>query len=223
MKETIFKRTHFFVLGFLFLYPIMNYAQNEQRARRFKVVELYNCKSIQIGQKKLKENDEFNGGETIHWTHALQMIKFQELKDGKIIPPIYKRTGHDFELQKANSIIDLLTKEISLGHRSTSNNEQYYADVPHYLADSLHIPTKNMAWEEHVAEAIWNLDDGTEVITPITRTPDGKFYVITPAIYKTHTPRDIKLSIREHDVHNNYINNVYRDYPIIYIPRKLKK
>ena len=61
-----------------------------------------------------------------------------------------------------------------------------------------------------------------KIITPIERTTDGKFYVISLEVYKDEQPCDIRLGIRERNDALNWVNNIYQDIPIIYIPKSIE-
>lgn len=186
-------------------------------AQNYCIVKLWNCKSIQIGNKKLKKGDIFNGRATIQWSNARQLIEVKEVNKNQV----YKITGLGFQKHNAKSLSELLFNQKSLGHRSFTDGEKYYQDNDYFLADSLHIPTLGESSKTSVAEAKWEYEE-KEIITRIEKTADGKFYIITPAIFADKVPQDVMLNIQERDTELDWINNVYYNIPIMYIPKKIK-
>lgn len=185
-------------------------------AQEYVIVRLWNCKSINIGGKNLKKGDRFHGKSTIKWVNARQLIEVKELHTNKVI----KVTGMGFEKQNVTNLSDMLIRQNSLGHRSFNNRELYYKNTDYYLTDSLHIPTLNPVSSTNIAEAVWQ-NNGKEVVTPISRTTDGKFYIITPKIYGNHAPQDVLIDIRERSTEIDWENNIYSEIAIKFIPKKL--
>ena len=185
-------------------------------AKKYVIVRLWNCKTINIGGKNLKKGDTFDGKSTINWTNARQLIEVKELHTNKVI----KVTGMGFEKQNTTNLSDMLIRQNSLGHRSFNNKELYYKNTDYYLTDSLHIPTLDPVNSSNIAEAVW-LNKGKEVVTPISRTTDGKFYIITKKIYKNNPPKDVLIDIRERDMEIDWENNIYSGIAIKFIPKKL--
>ena len=98
----------------------------------------------------------------------------------------------------------------------------HYSEVDHYLTDTLQFSASTIFEPNIRCEAVWTKGK-KKIITPINRTKDGKYYIITTDIYKDKKPCDIKLSIREIDDDLNWVNMVYQNIPIIYIPYQLGK
>ena len=69
-------------------------------------------------------------------------------------------------------------------------------------------------------DAVW-MNGKKDVVTPIKRTPDDRFYIVSTAVFGNQKAQDIKLTIRERSKDNSWVNNVYQNIPIIYIPKKL--
>ena len=206
MKKVIIVRLAIILMG------LLNVQLVEVHAKKYQIKKLWNCKSIVIGEKKMKEGDYFSDGLTIHWTNSRQMMEIIEVPSGKIT----KIAKKGFDDHKAKSLWDFFTSVNSAGHRSFTNGH-YYTENYYYLADSLHIPTMENADPNTISEAIWEYN-GEQIVTPIQRTNDGKFYIITQAIYKNKEPGDVNLIIREREDGLDWINNVYQGIPITYIP-----
>ena len=211
-KSTIknMKKRLFTVLLLLFCC----YISPATHAEQYKIIELFNCSSIKIGNRILKENSVFDGGETIYWKSSAEAMR---VEDGSGVKRVYSKKG--FEKYKATSLINFLTKEKGLAGRSLKGNNFHYRNRVFCLADSLHFRVKQEPDSILIAEAVWNADN-KQVVTKIQRTKDNLFYIITPEIFGDQMPRDILLNIRERDEDYQYIDNVYRGIQIIYIPLK---
>lgn len=188
---------------------------NSTCAKEYRILRLWNCKSIKIGKEVMKVGSTFRDGMVIHWTNARQLMEVEDVLSGKVI----KIGQKSFEKNKVKTLMDLMTKEKSMGHRSYTSGEQYYTKKDYYLADSLHFPVLDITNSNSIIEALWEYK-GKEIITPIKLTDDGKFYIITPDIYGNKKPHDIKLNIRERINGRDWTNNVYQNIPIIYIPTR---
>lgn len=211
MKKIINPKNVILIVFCLFIHA------NSMCAKEYRILKLWNCKSIKIGNDVKKVGSTFHDGMTIHWTNARQLMEVEEIKTGTRM----KIGQKGFEREKVKTLLELLIKENSTGHRTFTSGEKYYADKDYYLADSLHFPVLDMPDSNSTIEAVWNCK-GKDIITPIKLTDDGRFYIITPDVFGNKKPRDIKLSIRERVNGRNWTNNVYQDIPIIYIPTKHK-
>ena len=199
-----------FLLSCTFLLPTAN-------AQEYKIIDLVNCSSIKIGKRVLYEEDIFNFGEPVYWKSADEAMRLMS-NAGEI--RMFAQEG--FIKYKVKSLKDFLAKEKGLAGRGVFNGTVNYRDRDYYLVDSLHFKARNNLDSTLIAEAVWSLKDGQQMVTRIQRTEDGKYYVITPEIFGDHPQHSTLLSIRERDEDYDYIDNVYRDIPIIFIPRKDK-
>lgn len=186
-------------------------------AKKFQIQKLWNCKSIRIGEKRLKEKSIFDDSQDIHWTNALQLMEVVDIENGNVI----RVTQRGFEKYEAKTLAELMTKEKSLGHRSYTNGKEYYANRDYYLIDSLHFAVLDEIDDKCISEVVWKYKD-QEVVSPIKRTDDGKFYIVTPDIFGSFTPCDVDIDIRDRATDQDWINNVYHRIHIIFIPQ-LKK
>jgi len=207
MKKNICFRIFIILAYFLFC---QSYSSS---AKEYRIRKMWNCNKLKIGDKIKKTGDTFNDEMVIHWTNARQLMEVQDTSNGVV----FKVAQKGFEKNKVKTLLELLTKENSMGHRSFTFGEKYYTEKDYYLADSLHIPVIDIPDSNTILEAFW-VCNGEKVITPIRLTEDGKFYIITPAVYGKKSPRDILLNIREREKGQDWINNVYQDIPITYIP-----
>ena len=201
-------KTTFYVLTLLLLWfgNLGNLA-----AKNYRILKLWNCKNIRIGNKIMKKGSVFSDHQMIYWTDARQLIMVEPINGGSAL----KISKHGFDKYEAKTLIELLTKEKNMGHRSLLG--KHYTDRDYYLADSLHFKVIDKTNKGFIAEAVWE-NEGNQIVTPIERTPDGQYYIITPRIFGQYTPRDIHLDIRERDISIDLINYVYRQVSIIYIP-----
>lgn len=209
MKKIINKRNVILIVFCLFIHA------NFMDAKEYRILRLWNCKSIKIGNNVMTVGNTFHDEMTIHWTNARQLMEVEETVTGETM----KIGQKGFERKKVKTLLDLLTKEESMGHRTYTSGEQYYTEKDYYLTDSLHFPVLDIPNSNATIEALWEYK-GKEIITPIKLTDDGKFYIITPDVFGNKKPRDIKLSIRERVNGRDWTNNVYHDIPILYIPTK---
>ena len=201
-----------FLLFCTFLLPNAN-------AQEYKIVDLVNCSSIRIGNRVLCEEDSFYYGEPVYWKSADEAMRLENSKTGE--KRMFAQDG--FVKYKVKSLKDFLAKERILAGRGALKGTTYYRDQNYYLVDSLHFKANDNMDSTLIVEAIWSYGHGRQEVTRIQRTEDGKYYVVTPEIFGDHPQHSILLSIRERDEDYDYIDNVYRDIPIIYIPRKDKR
>ncbi|MBR3079384.1 MAG: hypothetical protein IKH01_06160 [Prevotella sp.] len=204
MKKNIFVTVFILFFGGLSL-PV--------NAKKYRILELINCNSIKIGKRVLKEQSVFDDRDTIYWKSSSEAMR---VIDSFGVKRVYAEKG--FVKYKVASLAAFLTKEKGLAGRGRSQGPVHYRNRDYYLVDSLHFKANTEQDTTLVTEAMWSSDD-KQVITRIQRTEDGKFYVITPEIFGDQTPRDILLNIRERDEDYEYIDNVYKAIPVIYIPR----
>ena len=199
-----------FLLFCTFLLPATN-------AQEYKIIDLVNCSSIKIGKQVLYEEDKFNYGEPVYWKSADEAMRLKS-NTGEI--RMFAQDG--FVKYKVKSLKEFLAKENSLAGRGAIKGTVHYRNRDYYLVDSLHFKANDDMDSTLIVEAIWSYADGQQKVTRIQRTEDSKYYVVTPEIFGNHPQHRILLSIRERDEDYDYIDNVYRDIPIIYIPRKYK-
>lgn len=203
-----------FLLFCTFLLPTANAQEDE----KYKIIDLVNCNSIRIGKRVLCEEDTFNYGEPVYWKSADEAMRL-ESKTGQ--KRMFAQDG--FVKYKVKSLKDFLAKEKSLAGRGALKETAYYRNRNYYLVDSLHFKVSDDMDSTLIAEAIWSQANGQQTVTRIKKTEDGKYYVVTPEIFEGQPQHSIQLSIRERDEDYDYIDNVYRSLPIIYIPRKDKR
>lgn len=181
-----------------------------------------NTPRIKIGEKWLKQGDSFDNKDIIYWTNNdKQMMK---VKDGN--GKVYKLSRRGFLAYEKNStsiksLSDFLLHEQYLGTRG-DESKKYYTEQEFYLVDTLHFQTFNeRKIDNMITEAVWMKGD-KKIITPIERTADGKYYVISLEVYKDEQPCDMRLGIRERNDALNWVNNIYQDIPIIFIPKSIE-
>lgn len=205
---------------FLLFFFLMNVESSVAKQPELYKITFLNTKTIKIGNKVLKCGDKFYDNQIVHWTDLRQMMRVVKA-DGKNCPE-FKMTKHGFqkyESKNVKTLFDYLTQENYLGTRSLENRPRHYSEFDHYLVDTLLFPARNSDNTLRM-EAVWNLN-GKEIVTPIKTTEDKQFYIISLDIYGKKKPRDIKLGIREVNEDLGWIDQVYRDIPIIFIPKKL--
>lgn len=204
-----------FLLFCTFLLPTANAQEDEE----YKIIDLVNCNSIRIGKQVLYEEDTFKYGEPVYWKSADEAIRLRNMSSGE--ERMFAQDG--FVKYKVKSLKDFLAKEKSLAGRGAPQGTAYYHNRNYYLVDSLHFKASDDRDSTLIAEAVWGHENGQQIVTRIQRTEDGKYYVVTPEIFGDQPQRSIQLSIRERDEDYDYIDNVYRNITIIYIPRKDKR
>lgn len=190
------------------------------KAEQYTILFL-NTPRIKIGEKWLKQGDSFDNKDIIYWTNNdKQMMKVKD-NSGKV----YKISRRGFLAYEKNgtsikSLSDFLMHEQYLGTRG-DELQKYYTEQEYYLVDTLHFQTFSEKNDNMRIEAVWMKGD-KKIITPIERTADGKFYVISLEVYKDEQPCDMRLGIRERNDALNWVNNIYQDIPIIYIPKSIE-
>ena len=178
-------------------------------ADNYKITYIHNYSTVNIGGHLLKVNDSFSDKMPIKWRPQ----QFFRAKNGTVERYFTQKA---FSKLGAKSVKDYLSQEKVLYVRGNDQASNHYSQKDHYLADSLHFkaePTEPGMYAEGVCFL-----DGQEIVTPISRTADGAFYIITPDIFGGHTPQDVKLDIRERNESGDWIENVYSNIPIIAIP-----
>lgn len=187
-------------------------------SKNYRIVTL-NTYSIKIGNRMLHEQDVFSDTEEIHWKDLRQMMEVQNVDN-----PSEKHTltKHGFMEYKKEGVKTLsgFIKIQSLGTRDLNSGKKHYSEIYHYLVDTLMFPTTTREDASIRCEAVW-VKGKNQMVTPLKRSPDGKFYIISLDIFKGTKPCDINLDIREVNDQINWINNVYKCIPIVYIPKRL--
>lgn len=204
---------------FLFILLMCSVPTSAKEPELYKITFL-NTKRIKIGDYTLHCGDVFSDNQTIFWTDARQMMRV--VKANVKNSPEVTITKHGFrkyESKGVKSLIDYLMQEHFLGTRDVGRQMLHYSEYDHYLADTLLFPVRNANPALRV-EAVW-LHKGKEVVTPVKMTEDKQFYIISVDVYGKKKPRDIKLGIRVVNDELEWINQEYRDIPIIYIPCEL--
>lgn len=183
-------------------------------ADRYEITYLHNSKYIKIGNRKVRKGGQFDESEAISWKQC-HFMRARNLKTG------VEKAFSDKAFRKhgVSSVGEFVTKERTLYTRGTQTTAHYYKNVDHYLADSLHVEAFSEPQDDMAVECVWTTEKGQEVMTPLQRTADGRYYIITPAIFGSRTPRDVKITIRERSLDGSWTDNVYNDFPIVVISK----
>lgn len=183
-------------------------------ADRYEITYLHNSKYIKIGNRKVRKGGQFDESEAISWKQC-HFMRARNLKTG------VEKAFSDKAFRKygVNNVGEFVTKERTLYTRGFQTSAHYYKNVDHYLADSLHVDAFSEPKADMLVEAVWTTERGQEVATPLQRTADGRYYIITPAIFGSRTPRDVKITIRERSLDGSWTDNVYNDFPIVVISK----
>lgn len=206
----------------LLFVSITGYAKPEKY-----VIVFMNCQSIKFGKHKMHQGSVVVDDLEIKWTSSRQRIIVKNSNTQEE----YKIDSYRIGDKNAKSLKDIIEKNLysskednrvlirdeHLGKRGSSQSS-HYSNYDYLLMDSLLFECFDHAKGNMRTEAVWNSKDGTPIVTPVNKTPDGKFYVITPTIFKKEKPQDVKLTIREVNDEQNWTNRVYKDISIIYIP-----
>lgn len=180
-----------------------------------------NTPTIRIGQKVMKKGDVFYDTDTIHWIKDIRHRIVAEAvgkPDDRFI--FVHNDFKKYQKEGVKTVFDFF-KVQQLGIRGINVQRRHYSEIDHYLTDTLQFAATTPYEPNIRCEAVW-MNGKKKIVTPINRTSDGKFYIVTPEIYKDKEPCDIKLSIREIDEELNWVNMVYQNIPIIYIPPLLR-
>lgn len=196
------------------------------------LIVFMNCQSIKFGNHKMKQGNIVSEDLEIKWTSSRQRLIVKNTSTQEE----YKIDSYCVGDKNAKSLKDIIEKNLysskkdnrvlirdeHLGKRGSSPSS-HYSNYDYLLMDSLHFQAFGHTNSNMRAEAVWNNQKGTPIVTPVNRTSDGKFYIITPAIFKGEKPQDVKLTIREVNDEQNWTNRVYKDISIIYIPQFIGK
>lgn len=196
------------------------------------LIVFMNCQSIIFGNQKMRQGNIVSEDMVIKWTNSRQRIIVKNTSSHEE----YKIDSYCVGNKNAKSLKDIIEKNLysskednrvlirdeHLGKRGASSSS-HYSNYDYLLMDSLHFETFSSPNSNIRAEAVWNTKKGTPIVTPVSRTPNGKFYIITPSIFKGEKPQDVKLTIREVNDEQNWTNRVYKDISIIFIPEFIGK
>ena len=191
-----------------------------------------NCKSIIFGNHKIHQGNVVSDDQVIHWTNSKQRIIVKNtttqqeykidrycLKDKNVKTLKEIINNHLYTNMEDNRV---LIRDEHLGKRGTLQ-ATHYSNYEYLLMDTLHFEAFGNADHRMKSEAVWYNQQGENIVTSISRTPDGRFYIVTPAIYHGEKPQDVKLTIREVNSEQNWVNHVYKDISIVYIPQYIGK
>jgi len=207
MKHTVY----FLIVAFSWLFISVNsFAQSD----RFQITYIHNHKYLVVDDKQLSVGDQFDGEKEIKW-EPRQFVRVKKVGSAK--QEEYTLTQLGFSESKSKTLAEYLQNEKTLYTRGIIDND-YYATKSYYLADSIHLPTLSQPNEGFVAESVWRISESESVIVKLERTPDEKYYIITPAVFGGRKPSDIKIDIRERALAFDWVDNVYQGLSIIYIP-----
>jgi hypothetical protein len=193
---------------------IMSVNAFAQSSDRYQITYIHNHKYLVVDDKQLSVGDQFDGDMEIKW-EPRQFVRVKKV--GSTKQEEYTLTQLGFSESKSKTLAEYLLNEKTLYTRGMSENN-YYATKSYYLADSIHLPALSQPNDGFVAESVWQISDSESVVVSLKRTPDGKCYVITPAIYGDRKPRDIKIDIRERALSFDWVDNVYQGLSIFYMP-----
>lgn len=209
---------HRFVGVKILLLGILSCIPSVLSSKNYRILFL-NTNSIKIGDRVLHEQEVFSDTEEIHWKDLRQMMKVQNVNNPS---EKYTLTKHGFKEYKKDGVKSLLDfiKVHSLGTRDTNYGKKHYSEIYHYLTDTLMFPTTTREDSSIRCEAVW-INGKKEMVTPVKRSSDGNFYIISLEIYKGKKPCDINLDIREVNEQIKWKSNVYKSIPIVYIPKRL--
>ncbi len=205
-------KTKMIIIGILLCIPAVSFSKN------YRILFL-NTNSIRIGNKVLHEQDVFSDTEEIHWKDLRQMMEVQNVSNPSEKHTLTKHGFIECKKDGVKSLLDFI-KVQSLGTRNTEGGKKHYSEIYHYLVDTLMFPTTTREDSSIRCEAAW-IKGKKEIVTPVKRSPDGRFYIISLDIYKGKKPCDINLDIREVNEQIKWVNNVYKGIPIVYIPKRL--
>lgn len=188
------------------------------QAEEYVITYTHNCKYVKIGSRKVYKGGRFDSSEKM-------TLRPRQFFRARSTATNEEKTFYEVAFRKhgVTTINDLLTKEKAVYTRSYGQSAPYYKDLDHYLADSLHVEAFSRQQDNVVAEAVWKQSGKPEVVTTLERTPDGRFYIVTPAIFKKHKPCDVKLTIRERTADGSWTDLVYQDFPIVVVPKSAGK
>ena len=205
MKKQIISHTVLFLL-------LSCLCINEMRAENY-VVTWYNNANITIAGKKIRKGMQFSDLAPINfnWANGGDAFEVVETKSKKELCVCYE----SFTKKHAHNLQEF----VAMGTRGNSNI--HYSEEVFPLRKQLLFEAFSENDPALKAIAIW-YDGENEIITPISYTKDHKYFIIDIKIYGSIPPRNIKLTIREINEKINWVNDVYKDIDIIYIPRKIK-
>lgn len=184
------------------------------QAKRLTILELRNCTSIKVGKKTLKKGDHFESWQTIHWNNGRQMVLVTDEKG-----QISRLTHKGFQKHNVSTPDQYFIAEQALGTRGYSFFSDYYTRHDYYLtthqSDTLLFPVRQKKEYDMHIEAVWKDARGQEVVTPLTTTKDGMFFIVSSQIWSGRKPQDVLLTIREISNDGSWTNNLYQDIHIV--------
>lgn len=177
------------------------------------IVTWYNNANITIAGKRIHKKMSLSELDPIqfNWTNGGDAFEVVETKSKREICVCYE----NFVKRHAHN----LQQYIAMGTRG--NSHEHYSKTSYPLRKSLLFEAFSENDPKLKAYAIW-YDGDKEIITPISYSKDHKHFIVDLKIYGDLPPRNVKLTIRETNDEINWINDVYKDIDIIYIPRKIK-
>lgn len=208
MKQSRNKIALLALLGFVVSLNI--FAESD----RYQITYIHNHKYLLVDDKQLSVGDQFDDDKEIKW-EPRQFVRVKKV--GSTKQEEYTLTQLGFSKNESKSVAEYLVKENTLYTRGASEGKNY-SSKSFYLADSIHLPALSDPNDDIVAESVWKYSKDESVVVRLERTPDGKYYIITPSIYGKKEPCDIKIDIRERALSFDWIDNVYHDLSILYMP-----
>lgn len=199
---------------FLFMVVALMVVSQAIHARRLTILALKNCTSIKIGRKTLKVGDSFESWQTVYWKNGRQLLL---VKDE--IGRTSRLTHKGFQKHKVKTPDEYFIAEQALGTRSHGISSNHYTHRDYYLTternDTLLFPVMSMTNRDTHVEAVWKDAEMLEVVSSIMLTTDGKFYIVSPHIWKDRKPQDITLTIRERSADGSWTDNIYQGLHIV--------
>ncbi len=183
-------------------------------AEKYKIIHITNGGSVIIGGVKKKKNDTFDDTEKISWSNGILKLHIKNVRTGReehfALAELIK--NKERTIQEANNRLARLATKGQF-----SNNQR---DL--FLVDSIHIKADEVRENLHTI-AEWVTIKGDTISSPVYRTSNNLFYIITSSIYQGQIPPDsILLTIRQFNADRSYNNLVYRDLKVFHIPFKEK-
>ena len=184
------------------------------QAKRLTIMALKNCTSIKIGRKTLKVGDSFESWQTVYWKNGRQLLL---VKDE--IGRTSRLTHKGFQKYKVKTPDEYFIAEQALGTRSHGISSNHYTHRDYYLTternDTLLFPVMSVTNRDTHVEAVWKDAEMLEIVSPIMLTTDGKFYIVSPLIWKDRKPQDVTLTIRERSIDGSWIDNIYQGLHVV--------
>lgn len=196
----------------VFVFGVILSCMLSANAQEYTIIKMSAPQRIKIGGVWKYKDSKFDGKSNIEWYSNQQWFKATRADK------LYKVTCRGFKEIQGKSLNAFI--ERYLGHKGV--DDLHYSKKEFYLlgdVDTLLFETMGRTEPDMKIIASWSSDNHTIEI-PIKKTKDNLHYCISTDIYKgvRPIPEHVKLSIREEK--ENWIDNVYTDINIYYLPEK---